>query len=175
MSKKLSENYFKDFLNFLPMAVCFVDKKGYMIDVNRQMEMMLGYKRHELVDSKLDKIFSEAETKKILDQDLNGEEFLLKGKKEDIPVNLFRQEREEDQEIFIAFSNLSQAKKIEQEVEEKVKELERFNRLATGRELRMVELKREKAKLQEENKKLRDEKSQLEVQLNKLQEKQNEE
>ncbi len=169
--KKISKNYFTDFLNFLPMAVCFIDENGYIIDANNELESLIGYKKHELVDSKLNKIFSDDDAGRIMNQEFGGEEFLLKGKETNVPVNLFSKKREGGKDGFIALSDLSKAKEIEREVEEKVKELERFNRLATGRELRMVELKREKSKLEEENQRLKGRIIQLEDELNKTEEK----
>ncbi|MCP4042639.1 MAG: PAS domain S-box protein [Gammaproteobacteria bacterium] len=43
----------------------------------------------------------------------------------------------------VSFEDITQRRQAEQELEEKVAELEEFNRLAVGRELKMVELKKE--------------------------------
>lgn len=146
--EKFLEKYTEDFLEFLPLAICILDSEGYIVKVNQKMEELLDYKKHQLVDEKLDKIFNEQDIKKILSGGVREEEVEVKGKEETIPVNLFADKKIGDKEMFfVALSDLSRAKEIEKEMEEKVKELERFNRLATGRELRMVELKRDKKKL----------------------------
>lgn len=153
------ENFLKesleDFLEFLPLAVCLLDSEGYIVKVNKKMEELIDYKKHQLVDEKIDKVFYEESIKKILSGKIQEEEIKVKGRNEVIPASLFTDRNIGGEEIiFIALKDLSHAKKVEKEVEEKVKELERFNRLATGRELRMVELKRDKKKLEEKIKKL---------------------
>ncbi len=148
--KEINREYFDKFLSFLPIAVCFVDSEGYILKINEKMEKLTGYKSHELVDDRLEKLFK-GDAERILNKELKDEEIKVNGKNEEIPVTVFTEKNigEKGLDIFIALSDLSRAKKIEKEMEEKVKELERFNRLATGRELRMVELKRDKKKLKE--------------------------
>ena len=161
MSEKC-ENYFDEFLSFLPLAVCFVDSEGYILKVNEQMEKILGYKSHELIDDNLEKLFGE-DADEVLLKEVKDKEMKVQGKDEEIPVIVFSEKRVsgEGPSVFIAISDLTRAKKIEKEMEEKVKELERFNRLATGRELRMVELKRDKKKLKKRIKKLEEKLSEL--------------
>jgi len=52
-------------------------------------------------------------------------------------------------------SDITKHKKMEQEINKRVKELEEFYQMAVGRELRMAELKREIEKLQKELSKYR--------------------
>ncbi len=155
---KISKDYFNDFLSFLPVAICFVNSEGYILNVNEKAEKILDYKKHELIDSEMNKIFKKKDVESILSRDIRAEEIEVKSKEGEKPVSLFSGKRVGDDKshIFVALSDLSRAKKIEKEVEEKVKELERFNRLATGRELRMVELKRDKKKLKQEVEEMED-------------------
>lgn len=162
------KNNLKNFLDFLPIGICFLDSKGYIVKVNKKMEKLLDYKKHELVDEKLVKIFEEESIKKILAGEMKNEEAKIKGKENQFLVNIFTKKIENV--IYIACNDLSRAKKIEEEMEEKVKELERFNRLATGRELRMVELKREKKKIKEKYEKMKDEKEKLKKEIEQLKE-----
>ena len=153
----IDSNYFEDFLSFLPLAVCFVDSDGYIVKVNEQMEKILGYKEHELIDVQLEKLFGDRADEVLL-KEVKDKEMKVSGKNEDIPVIVFSEKRISDEgtSVFIAISDLTRAKKIEKKMEEKVEELERFNRLATGRELRMVELKRDKKKLKRKVDKLKE-------------------
>jgi transcriptional regulator with PAS, ATPase and Fis domain len=169
-TKDFLKRNLKEFLNFLPIAVFFVDSKGYILETNRKMESLLDSKSHELIDEKLDKVFEEKSVKKILSGEMNNEEAEIKGKEDKHLVNVFTKIDKEEDVIYIACSDLSKAKKIEEEMEEKVKELERFNRLATGRELRMVELKRDKKKIKEKFEKLKNEKEKLEREVEQLKE-----
>ena len=52
---------------------------------------------------------------------------------------------------FFGVFDLTEIKKKEEELQEKMEELEKFNRLAVGRELKMIELKEEIKKLKEES------------------------
>ncbi|MGM0439024.1 MAG: PAS domain S-box protein [Patescibacteria group bacterium] len=167
--EKITKEYFEDFLAFLPVAVCFVDSEGYILKVNKKMEKLLGYKSHELIDDRLNKLFGD-NAKEILNKELKDEEIVAQGKNKEVSVNIFSEKRvgKEKTCIFIALFDLSRAKEIEKKMEEKVKELERFNRLATGRELRMVELKRDKKKLREEKQELKEEVEKLEEQIQKI-------
>ncbi len=158
-----TEEFFDDFLSFLPIAICFVDSEGYILKINEKMEKISGYKKHELIDNKISKLLG-SEASEVLIKEVKDEEMKVNGKEDDFPVTVFTEKRIEESgvKIFIAFSDLTRAKKIEREMEEKVKELERFNRLATGRELRMVELKRDKKRLKKKIERLEKEKEELE-------------
>lgn len=48
---------------------------------------------------------------------------------------------------FFAFTDIRERKQFESELKERIEELEKFQNLAIGRELKMVELKEEIAKL----------------------------
>ncbi len=152
-------NFFKknleSFFSFLPVAICLIDSEGSLLEINKKMEDLSGYKKHELVDSKLSKIFKQEEAEEIMDKGVNGRELFIKGNEKKSPVNVYKKTIPGEDFFFLAFVDLSRAREIRSEMKEKVKEIERFNRLATGRELRMVELKRDKEKLKEKNKKLK--------------------
>ncbi len=174
MTTKNNKDYFEEFLSFLPLAVCFVDSEGYILEINEKMEKLLGYKSHELIDDKLTKLFGEG-AEEILLKEVKDKEMKAKSKDGEKPVIVFSEKRvaEEGPSVFIAISDLSRAKKIEKQMEEKVKELERFNRLATGRELRMVELKRDKKKLKKKIEKKNETIKELKRELRKQEDKQN--
>ncbi len=157
-NKKYCSYYFKEFLYFVPVGICFVDEDGLIFEVNKKTEQMLGYKKHELIDNNFDTIVHKEDLNKFLKQEIFEEEVDLIGKEEEVTVSAYskRVEKEGNFLIFVVFCDVTESKEKEMEVEEKVKELERFNRLATGRELKMVELKRENRKIIEKNKELQE-------------------
>jgi len=72
--------------------------------------------------------------------------FLTKRKKE-IPINASAKIRKDETGeyigYFFALVDLTEIKEKEKELREKVEELETFNKLAVGRELKMIKLKEE--------------------------------
>ncbi|MBU1726861.1 MAG: PAS domain S-box protein, partial [Candidatus Omnitrophica bacterium] len=65
---------------------------------------------------------------------INGEEFFA-------TVLLVRMEIEEKELLQATVRDISEQKKMEEDIHRKIADLERFNKLAVGRELKMVELK----------------------------------
>jgi hypothetical protein len=94
---------------------------------------------------------------------------LTKKNGEEIIVNTFwatRIKKEEIEGFLLAFIDITLLKKIQKEMEEEIKlktkdlrekiiELEKFQKIAIGRELKMIELKEEIKKLREELEKLK--------------------
>ncbi len=162
--KNIFEKCSSDFLDFLPIAICFFDSEGIIFEVNKKAEDLLKYKRKELLNQKINKLLSEEDSEEILKSEIDDREFIIKGKEGEFPTKVFSKKDMAGQgNVFMAFYDLSKSKEIEKKMKKNMKELERFNRLATGRELRMVELKRE-------NKKLKEEKENFEKKLKKLEE-----
>jgi hypothetical protein len=60
------------------------------------------------------------------------------------------EEEEEEANIVVSIEDITVRKRTEEEVQKKVKELEKFYDMAVGRELRMVELKEEIKRLESE-------------------------
>lgn len=166
--EQFSKEFFEEFLNFIPLSIVLIDGEDYIFEVNSQTESLSGYKKHELVDDKVEKIFTERDIEK-LRRGATKEEMSIMGKDKKRRVEAFSEKF--DNGMFIALSDLDRAKEMEREMEEKVKELERFNRLATGRELRMVELKRDKKKLEEGNDKLETKLKEIKSELEKIKKK----
>ena len=165
--------YIKEFSNFLPIAVCTVNPLGVIIDVNRRFEELTGYQSIEAIGEPFDFIFSEkAEVGEIEAEILQkpiiqGREITLVTKQaEKIPVALSLSQRKDIEGNFIGYFvgliDISSFKTLQEELENKVKErtrelqerlneLEKFHHLAVGRELKMVELKKEIERLKGRN------------------------
>lgn len=163
------ELYIKTLSDFLPLPACYITPPGIVLDINKAFEEFSGYSLEEILRNRFlilfkDKKKAERFLKKTLAKEkLEKREitFLTKGGKE-IPVNLYSQVRKDKKGVvlgfFLAFIDITKEKSCREELEkkigqrtkelrEKLEELERFHKLAVGRELKMVELKKEMEKL----------------------------
>jgi PAS domain S-box-containing protein len=163
-------DYINDFLNFLPIPVCDLSSTFYIIQVNKAFEKLTGFDALDIIGESIEKLFPEKEKLQNIISQLqkkyelqNQELILVKKSGRKIIVNTFWAARvkEEVEGFFLAFIDITLLKKIQKEMEEKiklstqglkekVKELEKFHQIAVGRELKMIELKEEIKKLKEE-------------------------
>jgi PAS domain S-box-containing protein len=160
------EGYIKDLFSFTPTPLCFVSPIGVILEVNPAFSKVVGCEENESIGDNLSIFVDENYLKGFLERAINGEvingeETVIKNKKEEeVPVLIFAKARKtEDQEmvngVFISFFDLTEIKKKEEEaekskkkLEEKVEEMEKFNQLVVGRELKMAELKEKIEKLE---------------------------
>lgn len=170
------EEYVKDFSDFLPLAVCTVNPLGMITDFNRTAEMLTGYEAIEVMGSQFSSLFLEKEKiaeleKKIKTKNNLTQELTLVSKhKEKIPVNVPISKRTDKKGSYIgyfaALFDITESKAFKEEMEKKVKirtkelqeridELERFHDLTVGREIKMLELKKEIKKLKANDQKRR--------------------
>jgi PAS domain S-box-containing protein len=130
------------------------DLEGRITYVNDAFVRMFGYSREELIGAEIGFIYSEDQLPK-LEEALNatmdggwvGE---LVGRRKDgelFPVAISSSLIKDGEGNVIAHmashQDISERKRVENELKKKNKELELFNRLAVGRELKMIELKKE--------------------------------
>jgi len=158
------EFYIKDFSNFLPLAVCAVNPLGMIIDFNKSAEKLTEYFSFEIVGEFLTTLFLEKEKIEKIEKEIenigffSGELTLITKKEKKIPVSVWVSSRKDKGGsyigYFLAFSDISEIKALQENLEKKVKdrtkelqeridELERFHDLTVGRELKMLELKKE--------------------------------
>lgn len=159
-------NYVHDFFNFLPIPVCDISFTLYIVQANKAFEKATGFDLLEIVGEPIENLFLEKEKLKNVFSLLSiypvveNQEFTLitKDKKEKI-FNTFWAKREE-RGYFLAMIDITPLKAIYQKMEEtikartqdlkeKIEELEKFQKIAIGRELKMIELKEEIKKLKE--------------------------
>jgi len=166
------ERYIKEFSSFLPLAVCTINPPKIVIDVNQSFKNLTGYDALDIIGEPLENIFLEKKEIESLTEETYKKEkpqtreltLVSKGKKE-IPVNVSVAARKDAEGNFIgyflALSDITEIKKFREKLEEKVRgrteelrekieELERFQKMTMGRELKMVELKEEIEKLKKE-------------------------
>ena len=166
------QRYIEDFTTFLPIAVCDVTPIGIITFVNKALQELVDYKEIDIVGEPVETLFLEKkEIEKILaeiskKEIIRNEELtLISKRKKKISVSLFISSRKDKEGNFLGYFlgiiDISELKKLQEEMEakieertkklqEKIEELEKINRLTVGRELKMIELKKEIQKLKEE-------------------------
>ena len=165
-------SYLDDFLTFLPIAVCDLSPAGIIAQIDKSFEDVSGFGALEIVGEHLTDIFLEkSRINKILNLTrkkgiVKNQEFtLIRKDKKEIIVNTFFSARKDKEGnligYFLGMIDISSLKELQYEMETKVEErtkelqgkieeMEKFQKLAVGRELKMVELKEEIKKLKEE-------------------------
>jgi len=135
------ESYIRDFWQFLPLPICYLNPFHLFFDADQEMQKFCGYTSGEIIGELIDKVFADQDTelnifkKEILENGLvNAQRIFLTTKtKEKIPVNLFAIARRDiNNEVigyFLAISDARQAEKtqaiLESKVKERTKELEK--------------------------------------------------
>ncbi len=170
-------NYLKDLWQFLPLPTLYANPLFVILDVNSALENLFGLKAMELIGERVEKIFKEnLAVKRILEElskkkkiDSQEIEIIIGGKRKILSLSASSRQDAEGNVIgyYFSFSDITPLKELQEKLEEKVRErtkelqekinqLETFQRLTVGRELKMVELKREikelKAQLQRSKK-----------------------
>jgi len=165
-------SYIQDFNFFLPIAVCSISPNGDITDINRAFEELTNYRSLEIIgkpvkalfgeEDKIEKIINEAIKKKTV---RSRELTLISKDKKKISVDLSVSVREDKKGnligYFASIIDITEIKKFQESLEEQVKErtkelqdkireLEKFQKITVGRELKMIELKKEIERLKNE-------------------------
>ncbi len=154
------ESYILDLFTFSPLPICFISPIGVILEFNPAFEKISGYKFYEIIGEGIKKIFDEKEINKLIQEAMTKKEIwakemvLFAKEKREIPVSVFTKARKDEKGkivgLFIGVFDLTEIKKTERELEEKVEDLEKFRKIAVGRELKMMELKEEIERLRAE-------------------------
>ena len=165
-------SYVQNFNFFLPIAVCSISPNRNIIDINRAFEELTDYKPLEIIgksvktlfleEDKIDKIINESIKKKtVRSRELT---LISKDKKKilvDISVSVREDKKGNSIGYFASITDIAEIKKFQESLEEQVKErtkelqdkireLEKFQKITVGRELKMIELKKEIERLKNE-------------------------
>lgn len=153
------ENYVSSLFVFLPIPICFSSPKGVILEFNPAFEELTGYKAFETVGKNLSLIFGDETTQDVLEDILSHGEItakeaqVIRSSKETVVISIFARTRQDSDKrvigFFLTIFDLTEIKKTEEALGEKLKELERFQKIAVGRELKMVDLKSQIVKLKE--------------------------
>jgi PAS domain S-box-containing protein len=155
-----SEKRYRDIVENITDAMYMHDFKGNIIEVNENACKMLGYKREELIGANLSMLDSE-ENKRLLPERMNrlikensilfeGQHVRKDGRMLPVEISVKVVTREGSGIIQGFVRDISDRKKTDEEIRQRIQELEDFYEMAIGRELRMIELKEEIEKLKEE-------------------------
>ncbi len=137
--------------DFLPNPTCDINGALIIINVGKSFLDFFSYQKTEIIGESIEKIFFKKEDFESFKKELSGKqaishkEFTLVGKNGKIvPATVFVSPKKVEGMVIsylVAFLDLTAVKEKETELEEKIKQLEFFQKLAEGRELKMVELK----------------------------------
>ena len=161
-----SEKRYRTIVENITDALYMHDFKGNIIDVNENACNMLGYKKEELIGANLSMLGSE-ENKRLLPERLSqlikenailfeGQHVRKDGRILPVEISAKVVTREGSGIIQGFVRDISDRKKTEEEIRQRILELEDFYDMAINRELRMIELKEEIEKLKEELAKCRE-------------------
>jgi len=127
------ERYIEEFSIFLPLPICTVSPLGIIIDVNQAARDFTGYSDGEVIGEDLEFLFKDKKlAKSFFDQIIknglikNQELILVDKYKKDISVSVSGATRKDVEEniigCFLAISDITEIKKFQENLEEKVKE-----------------------------------------------------
>lgn len=162
------EEYVKELWTFLPLPVCYVNPVHKILNINTALLDLSGYAYDEGIGMAAKKLFTGAGAEQFFKDVLEKESAdrseleLVRKDGRRVPVHAYSRRRAEDGKpigYFLGIVDISSEKRFRENLEEmvrektmelneKVEELERFRRLSVGRELKMIELKREIEDLQ---------------------------
>ena len=153
-----SESRFRDLMH----EVQSVSIQGYSPDGttqywNRASELLYGYSAEEAIGKNLVDLIIPSDMKEYVKEAIKhmadtGEAIpsseLLLHRKDGSRIPVFSshtiiKKKDQNQELFCIDIDLTERKKAEEELKEKMHDLERFQKLTVGRELTMIELKKE--------------------------------
>lgn len=154
---KENEARLKSLFEVAAIGISEVALDGQWIRINRKFCDITGYTREEM----LKLTFQEITHPEDLTIDLSNVQLLLDGKADtytmekryirkdgstiwvELTVSMMRKEDGSPDRFISIVSDITERKNAKEALQQRLDELHRFNRAATGRELRMIELKRE--------------------------------
>ncbi|MCX6791265.1 MAG: PAS domain-containing protein [Candidatus Gribaldobacteria bacterium] len=160
--------YFEEFATPLPLPFLIVNSLGVIINSNLAFEKLVGLNEEKIIGEEIEKFFSvkdnwsEYQRKVFNGIAVKGVEMRILTKTKTIPVKVYLEQRKDRESnvigCFVGIFDITDLKELylnlEQKVQErtkelgeKVEELEKFYKLSVGRELKMVELKKELSNL----------------------------
>ena len=148
---KESEKRVQTILNVINTGVIIIDPENRtIVDVNPVAAQMIGLTDKEIIGQICHQFICPKKMNDcpVLDSDQtveNAERMLVTGAGEEIPIlkTVTRINLSGKPHLLESFINISERKKADQELKDRLDELERFSRLTVDRELKMIDLKEE--------------------------------
>lgn len=158
--RKKRETEYSALLENMLDGLVILDIKGNLLEVNDSYCKMLKYSKEDLLKLNISFIDVKNDSKKMNDYlqeiiAMGSGKFETRHKRKDgsvIDVEMSVTYLESSNKLFAFIHDINERKKYEKELVARAEELERFNRAAIGRELKMVELKKKIAKFEGEGK-----------------------
>ncbi|MDD5032906.1 MAG: PAS domain-containing sensor histidine kinase [Candidatus Pacebacteria bacterium] len=127
------ERYIEEFSLFLPLAVFILNPKSIFIDANKSALKLCGYNDYEIIGEKIEFLFKDKKKARIFFRKVSKEKkraetemILLDKKNRQVPVNISLAPRMDDDGdivgFFMAVSDITESKKFQENLENKVKE-----------------------------------------------------
>lgn len=157
--------YVEQMIFFIPIAICTISGAEKIIDANRSFENLTKFGSLEIAGTFLRNLFREQKKINNLIKAVKKEKtvktaeiILISKKNTEIPVKVFCGPRKDKKGIiigyFVAIVDIGETKKFQEKMEReinkrtidlhnKIEELKKFQKLTVGRELKMIELKKE--------------------------------
>ncbi|MFH1451440.1 MAG: PAS domain-containing protein [bacterium] len=157
------QKYIEELTRFLPLAFCTVNPFNLILGVSQAFCNLTGYNELEAMGNNIDILFFEKERIKEFEAEIINKEkklelelTLVTKSQKTIPANVSALARREPTGEFVGYfltiTDISKTKQFQAELEkevekktkelkDKIKELEKINRVVIGRELKMIELK----------------------------------
>jgi len=141
---------FKMYLDNSPLAIFVANEKGEYVYNNKAAVALLGYSLEEFLHLKVSDLTREDKKensrksfKEVLKKGYFTNEFSLKHKNGKYVLVKLTALKMPDNQVIAICEDIGPRKKFEKELEEKIKETEKLNKFMVGRELKMIELKKE--------------------------------
>lgn len=169
---KEREEEYRRLLESAPDAIISATRDGRIASWNRAAEDIFGYEKEEIVGKPISMIIADSErekhergfqnfikTGKIIKRRFESQGMRKNGEIFPVEVSLYAEASGPGYNCTAIIRDISEKKKIENELKERLSELEEFHRATVGRELKMIELEKEIEELKKKIEKLKEAKN----------------